>query len=228
MMMILRGKMMNERMKSNQMEDKKMAKISELLANLEMDELMEVVQKELDNGTDPVEILKEGEAGMVKVGELFSSGEYFVSDLMMSGEMFKEMGEMLEPHLAGKTGDVLGKVVLGTVEGDIHDIGKDLVYIMLKSGGFDVIDVGVDAKPEVFVDALKESGAPLLALSCLLTTCYDSILNTVKAVEAAGLREQVKIVIGGGPTDESVVQYTGADAVGNDAQSAVRLCKEML
>ncbi len=205
-----------------------MAKISELLANLEMDELMESVQLDLDNGRDPVEILKECEAGMVKVGEMFSAGDYFVSDLMMSGEMFKEVGIMLEPHLSGKTGDILGKVVLGTVEGDIHDIGKDLVYVMLKSGGFDVIDVGVDAKPEVFVDALKESGAPLLALSCLLTTCYDSILNTVKAVEAAGLRDQVKIIIGGGPTDESVVSYTGADAVGDDAQSAVRLCKEML
>lgn len=94
-----------------------MAKISELLANLEMDELMEAVQQELDNGTDPVEIFKEGEAGMVKVGEMFSAGDYFVSDLMMSGEMFKEVGEMLEPHLAGKTGEVLGKVVLGTVEG---------------------------------------------------------------------------------------------------------------
>lgn len=205
-----------------------MAKISELLANLEMDELMEVVQKELDQGTDPMEILKESEAGMVKVGELFSSGDYFVSDLMMSGEMFKEVGEMLEPYLKGKTGDILGRVVLGTVEGDIHDIGKDLVYIMLKSGGFDVIDVGVDAKPEAFVTALKESGAPILALSCLLTTCYDSILNTIKAVEAAGLRDQVKIIIGGGPTDESVVRYTGADAVGDDAQSAVRICKEML
>ncbi|MBU4440266.1 MAG: cobalamin-dependent protein [Acetobacterium sp.] len=205
-----------------------MAKISELLANLEMDELMKAVQQELDNGTDPLEILKEGEAGMIKVGELFSAGEYFVSDLMMSGEMFKEVGEMLAPHLDGKTSEVLAKVVLGTVEGDIHDIGKDLVYVMLKSGGFDVIDVGVDAKPEVFVNALKESDAPILALSCLLTTCYDSILNTVKAVEAAGLRDQVKIVIGGGPTDESVVKYTGADAVGDDAQSAVRLCKEML
>ena len=205
-----------------------MAKISELLANMEMDELMEAVQQELDNGTDPLEILKEGEAGMVKVGEMFSAGDYFVSDLMMSGEMFKEVGEMLEPHLAGKTGVVLGKVVLGTVEGDIHDIGKDLVYIMLKSGGFDVIDVGVDAKPEVFVKALKESGAPILALSCLLTTAYDSISNTIKAVEAAGLRDKVKIIIGGGPTDESVVRYTGADAVGDDAQSAVRLCKEML
>jgi methanogenic corrinoid protein MtbC1 len=205
-----------------------MAKISELLASLEIDALMASVQSDLENGRDPVEILKECEAGMVKVGELFSAGEYFVSDLMMSGEMFKEVGEMLEPHLAGKTGDVLAKVVLGTVEGDIHDIGKDLVYVMLKSGGFDVIDVGVDAKPEVFVDALKESGAPLLALSCLLTTCYDSILNTVKAVEAAGIRDQVKIVIGGGPTDGSVVSYTGADAVGDDAQSAVRICKEML
>lgn len=205
-----------------------MAKICELLASLEIDALMANVQSDLDNGRDPVEILKECEAGMVKVGELFSAGEYFVSDLMMSGEMFKEVGEMLEPHLAGKTGDVLAKVVLGTVEGDIHDIGKDLVYVMLKSGGFDVIDVGVDAKPEVFVDALKESGAPILALSCLLTTAYDSILNTVKAVAAAGLRDQVKIIIGGGPTDESVVRYTGADAVGNDAQSAVRLCKEML
>lgn len=205
-----------------------MANISELLANLEMDELMAAVQTELDNGTDPVNLLKDCEAGMVMVGQKFSAGDYFVSDLMMSGEMFKEVGEMLEPHLAGKAGDTLGKVVLGTVEGDIHDIGKDLVYVMLKSGGFEVIDVGVDAKPEVFVDALKESGAPLLALSCLLTTCYDSILNTVKAVEAAGLRDQVKIIIGGGPTDESVVSYTGADAVGDDAQSAVRLCKEML
>jgi 5-methyltetrahydrofolate--homocysteine methyltransferase len=120
-----------------------MAKISELLANLEMDELMESVQLDLDNGRDPVEILKECEAGMVKVGEMFSAGDYFVSDLMMSGEMFKEVGIMLEPHLSGKTGDILGKVVLGTVEGDIHDIGKDLVYVMLKSGGFDVIDVGV-------------------------------------------------------------------------------------
>ncbi|MGE4508111.1 MAG: B12-binding domain-containing protein [Eubacteriaceae bacterium] len=205
-----------------------MVKLGEMLANLEMDELMEAVQKELDQGTDPVEILKDCEAGMVAVGEKFSAGDYFVSDLMMSGEMFKEVGEMLEPHLAGKTGESLGKVVLGTVEGDIHDIGKDLVYIMLKSGGFDVIDVGVDAKPEAFVDALKESGAPVLALSCLLTTCYDSILNTVKAVEAAGLRDKVKIVIGGGPTDESVVTYTGADAVGDDAQSAVRICKEMM
>lgn len=205
-----------------------MVKISELLANLEMDELMEAVQNELDKGTDPLEILKEGEAGMIKVGELFSAGEYFVSDLMMSGEMFKEVGEMLEPHLAGKTGDILAKVVLGTVEGDIHDIGKDLVYIMLKSGGFDVIDVGVDVKPEVFVNALKESGAPILALSCLLTTAYDAISNTVKAVETAGLRGQVKIIIGGGPTDESVVRYTGADAVGDDAQSAVRLCKELI
>lgn len=205
-----------------------MAKISELLVNLEMDELMEVVQKELENKTDPVSILKECEAGMVMVGEKFSSGDYFVSDLMMSGEMFKEVGEMLAPYLDGKTGDILAKVVLGTVEGDIHDIGKDLVYVMLKSGGFDVIDVGVDAKPEVFVNALKESGAPILALSCLLTTCYDSILNTVNAVKAAGLRDQVKIIIGGGPTDESVVSYTGADAVGDDTQSAVRLCKEML
>jgi methanogenic corrinoid protein MtbC1 len=175
-----------------------------------------------------MEILKESEAGMVKVGELFSSGDYFVSDLMMSGEMFKEVGEMLEPYLKGKTSDILGKVVLGTVEGDIHDIGKDLVYIMLKSGGFDVIDVGVDAKPETFVNALKESEAPILALSCLLTTCYDSILNTVKAVEDAGLRGQVKIIIGGGPTDESVVRYTRADAVGDDAQSAVSLCKELI
>jgi len=205
-----------------------MVKLGEMLSNLEMDELMEAVQKELDQGTDPVEILKDCEAGMVTVGEKFSAGDYFVSDLMMSGEIFKEVGEMLEPYLAGKTGETLGKVVLGTVEGDIHDIGKDLVYIMLKSGGFEVIDVGVDAKPEAFVDALKESGAPVLALSCLLTTCYDSILNTVKAVEAAGLRDKVKIVIGGGPTDESVVTYTGADAVGDDAQSAVRICKEMM
>ncbi|MFA0815096.1 MAG: B12-binding domain-containing protein [Anaerofustis sp.] len=204
-----------------------MQKISELLSNLDEDELMKEVKAQLSDGISPEEILKECQDGMVSVGERFGAGEYFVSDLMMSGAMFKEVGEVLAPYMEGKQQESIGKVILGTVEGDVHDIGKDLVYSMLKAGGFEVIDVGIDAAPSAFVDALKANpDAKVIALSCLLASCYDSILHTVDAVKDAGLRDKVKIIIGGGPVNETVVSYSGADACGTDAQSAVTLAKE--
>lgn len=206
-----------------------MRNISELLSNLDEEELMKEVKAQLNDGISPQEILKKCQDGMVAVGEKFGAGEYYVSDLMMSGAMFKEVGELLEPYMKGQAQETIGKVVLGTVEGDVHDIGKDLVYSMLKAGGFEVIDVGVDAPPSVFVDALiANPDAKVLALSCLLTTCYDAIKNTVDLVVSSGLRDKIKIIIGGGPVNQSVVDYTGSDKYGEDAQSAVNLAKEMI
>lgn len=205
-----------------------MNRITSLLADLDIENLLDETKKEIANGTDAQTILKWCQEGMTIVGERFGAGEYFVSDLMMSSMIFKQVNQELVPLMEGVESESLGKVVLGTVEKDIHDIGKDIVFAMLKSNGFDVIDVGVDAKPEVFVKALKESGAKVLALSCLLTTCYDSIKETVEALNEAGLRDKVKVIIGGGPVDESVVKYSGADTYGPDAQFAVTYCKEVL
>jgi methanogenic corrinoid protein MtbC1 len=152
----------------------------------------------------------------------------FVSDLMMAGELFKAINALTMPLLKNADVPSMGKVVLGTVKEDIHDIGKDIVHNMLAANGIEVIDLGVDVSPEQFVAALKEHNAKVLALSCLLVSCYGSILKTVEAVKAAGLRDKVKIIIGGGPVDDHVVNYSGADAVGFAAQDAVNYCREVL
>ncbi|MCL2151085.1 MAG: cobalamin-dependent protein, partial [Coriobacteriia bacterium] len=198
-----------------------MDKIKGLLAGFEDEALLAEVQVLLDGGADPAAIVAECQAAMVEIGDLFSAGELFVSDLMMAGAIVKEVNALVLPRL--QAGDVAsaGAVVLGTVRGDIHDIGKDIVATILAAGGFEVIDLGVDVEPAAFVAALAESGARVLALSCLLVSCYGSIQETVAAVEAAGLRGQASIIIGGGPIDETVVAYSGADAMGLAAQDAV-------
>lgn len=200
----------------------------QMIANLEDNNAVQEVKRQLNANVDPNEIFSVCQEGMVEVGKKFQSGEFFISDLMMAASIFKDINELVTPYLKSSTGTKSGKVVIGTVEGDIHDIGKDIVISMLNAGNFEVVDLGVDVKPETFVNALKENGAKVLGLSCLLTTAYDSLKKTVEAVEAAGLRDQVKIIIGGGPVDQGVVKYTGADAFGSDAQDAVRLCREVM
>jgi len=205
-----------------------MSKIKELLVSFDEEALLVETRKELDGGTNPMDVLTECQDAMVEIGKQFNAGEMFVSDLMMAGELFKGVSALAMPLL--KKGDIpsAGKVILGTVKEDIHDIGKEIVHNMLTANGFEVIDLGVDVPPEQFVAALKEHNAKVLALSCLLVTCYGSILATVNAVKAAGLRDKVKIIIGGGPVDEHVVAYSGADAVGFAAQDAVNYCREVL
>ena len=162
---------------------------------------------------------------MSEVGARFERQDYFVSDLIMSGEIFKQVGALLEPHLGSGGGSRLGKIVIGTVKGDIHDIGKDIVVNMLKAAGFEVIDLGVDVPPSRFVDALKESGATVLGLSGLLTLAFDSMKETIREVAAAGMRDKVRIMVGGGPVDGNVCKAVGADEWGRNAQQAVRLAK---
>jgi methanogenic corrinoid protein MtbC1 len=203
-----------------------MGKIKELLVSLEEDEALALVKKELDRGVKPDDILMECQDGLTEIGNLFSQGKMFVSDLMMAGSIFKDMSDIVMPKLkAGAPRESLGTVVLGTVKDDIHDLGKNIVQSLLVAAGFTVIDLGVDVPADKFVQAVKDHNSKVLALSCLLVSCYDSILATVEALKTAGIRDKVKVIIGGGPVDDHVVSYSGADAFGANAQDAINYCK---
>ena len=197
-----------------------------LLSDLKEPEALQFVESALAKGVDPMTLLEDAKEGMSIVGERFANQQYFIPDLMYSGEILKGIVKMLEPHLkTGEKAKRLGKVVIGTVAGDIHNIGKDLVVFMLDVSGFDVLDLGIDVPAQKFVDAVKESGSTVIGLSGFLTLAFDSMKETVDAIKAAGLRSKVKIMIGGGQIDEQVRNYTGADAYGRDAVAAVQLAK---
>jgi len=203
-------------------------KLAQLLSDLKEPEALAYVDKALGEGTAAEELLEETKEGMNIVGERFSKGEYFIPDLVFSGEILKGVVQKLEPKLkagAGKEAKRLGKVVVGTVAGDIHDIGKDLVVFMLDVNGFEVTDLGIDVPVQKFVDAVKETGSTVVGLSGFLTLAFDSMKETVDAIAKAGLRDKVKIMIGGGQIDDYVTKYTGADAFGKDAMEAVTLAK---
>jgi len=202
--------------------------ITTALADLNEEGTLALVRKAIEDKTPPESILQACQQGMEEIGRRFESCDYFVSDLIMSGEIFKQVAAILDPLLANGSKGHLGKVVIGTVHGDIHDIGKDIVVNMLKSSGFEVIDLGVDVPAASFVAALKDSGATVLGMSGLLTLAFDSMKETVNAVAAAGLRDQVRIMVGGGPVDGNVCKAVGADDWGNDAQKAVKLAKQWL
>ena len=203
-------------------------KLSKLLADLQEPEALAYVDEALGKGTDPEALLAEAQEGMSVVGQRFSKGEYFILDLVFSGEILRGIVQKIEPKLkagAGKEAKRLGKVIVGTVAGDIHDIGKDLVVFMLDVSGFEVTDLGIDVPVQKFVDAVKETGSTVVGLSGFLTLAFDSMKETVDAIKQAGLRDKVKIMIGGGQIDDQVKKYTGADAYGRDAMAAVQLAK---
>ncbi len=197
------------------------------LSDLKEKEVLEIVQDRLRKNDDPLKILDDARRGMEIVGKRFASGEYFIPDLIYSGEILKQITDLVKPRLT-KAVEVkrLGKVVLGTVAGDIHDIGLNIVDFMLDTNGFEVYNLGVDQHPQVFVNKIKESGAAIVGLSGFLTLAFDSMKQTVDAIKEAGLRDKVKIMIGGGQIDEEVRKYTGADAYGKDAMAGVALAKQ--
>lgn len=200
------------------------------LADLQEEEALNLTKQKLDVGDDPLKILENARKGMEIVGKRFSDGEYFIPDLIYSGEILKGVSELVKPKLTGSgvQQEKLGKVVLGTVAGDIHDIGKDIVVFMLDVSGFEVYDLGIDVPKENFVDKIKETGATIVGLSGFLTLAFDSMKETIDAIKEAGLRDKVKIMIGGGQIDDKVRQYTEADAYGRDAMAAVSLSKEWI
>jgi len=205
-----------------------MHQLVEAMANMKEKEALQIVDDLLAAGEDPQKILDLSSEAMGVVGERYQEGTYFLPELIMSGEMLRKIGEILKPKLAAKTEQTkkLGTVVLGTVRGDIHDIGKDIVGFMLEVNGFEVFDLGIDQPEETFVQAVKDHKPQVLALSGFLSVAFDSMKSTIEQVEAAGLREGMKIIIGGGQMDDTVRKYTGADAYGDDAMAAVAYAKE--
>jgi 5-methyltetrahydrofolate--homocysteine methyltransferase len=197
------------------------------LSDLKEQEVVKIVEERLKAKEEPLKILEDARKGMEIVGKRFASSEYFIPDLVYSGEILKAVTELVKPKLTkGTEAKKLGKIVFGTVAGDIHDIGKDIVVFMLDVNGFEVHDLGVDVPMQKFVEKIKETGAPIVGLSGFLTLAFDSMKQTVDAIKAAGLRDKVKVMIGGGQVTEEVTKYTGADAYGKDAVAGVALAKK--
>jgi trimethylamine corrinoid protein len=203
--------------------------LSRLLADLKEEEALKVTRERLGAGENPLKILEESRQGMEIVGRRFASGEYFIPDLIYSGEILKEINEIVKPEFNSISDrPKLGKFLLATVSGDIHDIGKDIVGFMMDISGFEVIDLGIDVPKEKVVAKIKETNPQIVGLSGFLTLAYDSMKDTIEAIKQAGLRDRVKIMIGGGQIDEEIRKYTGADAYRPDAVSAVKLAKEWI
>jgi methanogenic corrinoid protein MtbC1 len=187
---------------------------------------LESLEERLKAKDNPLQIVNDAKRAMEIVGKRFAAGEYYMPELVYSAVILKRITEMIKPHISTSTEiKRIGKCIKGTVAGDIHDISKDMVVFMLAVGGFEVYDLGINVRAEKFVDKIRETGAPVVGLSGFLTLAFDAMKETVEAIKQAGLRKYVKIMIGGGQIDDINVQYTGADAYGKDAISAVSLAK---
>jgi trimethylamine corrinoid protein len=199
------------------------------LVNMKEAEALQRAKHLLAGGTEPLEILESCSRAMEIVGQRFEKGVYFLPHLMMAGEMLKEISAMIKPLVQEQKAEAKkGRVLIGTVEGDIHDIGKNIVVFLLEANGFEVRDIGINQKPAKFVEAIKEFQPKVVGMSGLLTLAFDSMKKTVEAIKEAGVRETVRIVIGGGVVTEKIKDYSGADAYAPDAMAGVRLCKEWI
>jgi methylmalonyl-CoA mutase cobalamin-binding domain/chain len=196
-------------------------------AIVDLDEVkaIELTRMRLGAGEDPLKILDDLTRAANIIGEKYEKGEFFIADLVMAGEIMKEVSELVRPKLKelGKAREPIGKLVIGTVEGDIHDIGKNIVVTMAEAAGFEVIDLGVDVPPEKFVEAIQKYNPDIVGMSCLITVGIESMKKTVDAIKAAGLRDKVKIILGGGRVDKYACEYAGADAWTNSAAEGVRI-----
>lgn len=187
------------------------------------------VQTALDAGIDPETILNEAMIkGMAEVGQLFEDGEYFVPEMLVAARAMASGMEILKPRLIQADVKSAGKVIIGTVQGDLHDIGKNLVGMMLEGAAFEVVDLGADVSPEKFVEAVNENGAQIVAMSALLTTTMPSMKTTIEALESAGLRDKVKIMVGGAPLSDQYAKEIHADGYSPDANRAVALAKSLI
>ena len=199
------------------------------LVEMKEAEALQRAKQLLAEGREPLKILESCSRAMEIVGQRFEKGVYFLPHLMMAGEMLKQISAMIKPLVHEQKNEAKGgKVLIGTVEGDIHDIGKNIVIFLLEANGFDVRDLGINQKPAKFVEAIQNFQPQVVGMSGLLTLAFDSMKNTVQAIEEAGLRKNVRIMIGGGVVTEKIKEYTGADAYAADAMAGVRLCKQWI
>ena len=201
-------------------------KLVNAIADMREEEALKLVKEMVEGGSEPMAILDAAREAMAIVGQRFEEGTYFLPELILAGEMLNQITDVLKPELA-KLPEIerRGKVLIGTVEGDIHDIGKNIVTFMLDVNGFEVLDLGVDVPPAKFVEATREFEADVVGLSGFLTLVYEPMKATIEALKEAGLRDEVKVMIGGIPVSDPIVEYTGADAWGKDAMAAVSLAK---
>jgi len=200
------------------------------LIELERDQVLSEVKERLNQGEDPLRIFEECKQGMELVGEKYKNKEYFLAELMLSGDLFREAMELIEPHL-GETkieGDIKGKILLATIQGDIHDLGKNILATLLKLEGFEVYDLGVDVNPDIVIEKVKEIQPDFLGFSSLLTITFDPMKEVIDKLEKAGLRDKLKILVGGGITTPLVKDYIGADFQTIDAMEGVQFCLEKI
>jgi methylmalonyl-CoA mutase cobalamin-binding domain/chain len=195
------------------------------IVDLDESKALELTRKRLGAGEDPLKILDDLTRAANVIGEKYEKGEFFIADLVMAGEILKEVSELVRPKLKelGRAREPIGKLVIGAVQGDIHDIGKNIVVTMAEAAGFEVIDLGVDVPPEKFVEAIQKYNPDIVGMSCLITVGIESMKKTVDAIKAAGLRDKVKIIIGGGRVDQYACEYTGADAWTTSAAIGIRI-----
>lgn len=205
-------------------------RLKEAVINYDVDETVKVAQEVIETGFDPLKAIEEGlAAGLQVIGDKFGSGEIFLPMLMISTEATKKALAILEPAVAeGKSRKVLGKVVIGTVEGDIHDIGKSIVAAMLTANGFEVHDVGCDVPTSKFIEKVKEVNPDIIGMSALLTTTMPKMTEVINALKKEGLREKVKVMVGGAPVSAAWAEQIGADTYGEDAMAAVDVVKKLL
>ncbi len=205
-----------------------LTELAQSLVDLKEEKFLELVEQRIDNKDNPLDMIQECNAGMVEVGMRFESGDYFISELIMSSEILKKAMVQLKPLLGDlQKGPSKGKVVIGTVKDDIHDIGKNIVVTLLKGVGYEVVDLGTDVAADKFVNAIKETGAKVLGLSALLNFTYPCMKEVIEALKEAGIRDQVTVIIGGAPCNEEVRRSVGADHFATDATKGVRICQEV-
>jgi methanogenic corrinoid protein MtbC1 len=202
------------------------------LSDMKEDDAFALAKKMLlEEGANPIRVLELCREAMDIVGKRFEKGEYFLPELVLAGEMLENIGAIAKPLIKQAPGEEpkkLAKVLIGTVHGDLHDIGKNIVTFMLDINGFEVKDIGIDVPVKNFIDAINEFRPDVVGLSGFLTLAFDSMKETIQAIQDAGLRDKLKIMIGGGQVDETVRNYTGADAFGTNAIDAVSLCKNWM
>lgn len=203
--------------------------LADHLVKLDRDKVYSIAQNALDAGEDPMKVIDVAQLGMEKVGEKFSSGEYFLAELMLSGKIFQTLFDKINPLLKQNGDDKkLGTILLATPQGDIHDLGKSIVNTTFTANGWNVIDLGIDVPIQTIIDKTAEIQPDILGLSCLLTTVFDNMKETEKALSSQGLRDKIKLVIGGGVTNESTKDYVGADFQCSDVILGLDYCNSMV
>ena len=197
------------------------------IANLDEEKTLSLVNAKVSSGEPPLGIIEQCREGVQIVGQRYAEEFYYLSDLIMSEEIMRGVIEILEPYFPEINSQHGAKIIIGTVEGDIHDIGKNIVINLLRSVGFQVYDLGVDVSPEAFIDAIIETGSTIIGISVLLNFSINSVKKIIRLVKEAGLRDKVTIVVGGYPVNERIREYTGADYFENDAIKAIELFKHI-